>query len=221
MRFVVSDTTKMSNPPPATATRPPTVDGRRLRSERTRQVIIDAYLGLLRRNPAMPTAAEIAKAAGYSVRSIFKLFADLNALTLATADHAILQGQAEAQARDVDADRATRIRSHVHNRAAACEKWSPLWRILMTTQQEVGELKQRIVLARYANIERMKLMYAPELAVLEEAPRQSLLIALATLVSFESWDQMRDCYKLSIEDAESTWRTAIGRLLPATPAGSR
>lgn len=206
----------MSATPPGTA-RAPVVDGRRLRSERTRQSIIDAYLGLLRRDPSIPTAAEIAKAAGYSVRSIFERFADLNALTLATADYAILQGQAESQARDVDADRATRIRSHVHIRAAACEKWSPLWRVLMTTQQEVVELQQRIVLARYANIERMKLMYARELGTLDEAARQRLLIGLATLVSFESWDQMRDCYKLSIEDAEATWIAAIDRMLPPTP----
>lgn len=206
----------MSATPPSAA-RAPVVDGRRLRSERTRQSIIDAYLGLLRRDPSIPTAAEIAKAAGYSVRSIFERFADLNALTLATADFAILQGQAESQARDVDADRATRIRSHVHIRAAACEKWSPLWRVLMTTQQEVVELQQRIVLARYANIERMKLMYARELGTLDEAERQRLLIGLATLVSFESWDQMRDCYKLSIEDAEATWISAIDRMLPPTP----
>lgn len=206
----------MSATPPGSA-RAPVVDGRRLRSERTRQSIIDAYLGLLRRDPSIPTAAEIAKAAGYSVRSIFERFADLNALTLATADYAILQGQAVSQARDVDADRATRIRSHVHIRAAACEKWSPLWRVLMTTQQEVVELQQRIVLARYANIERMKLMYARELGALDEAARQRLLIGLATLVSFESWDQMRDCYKLSIEDAEATWIVAIDRMLPPTP----
>lgn len=206
----------MSATPPGSA-RAPVVDGRRLRSERTRQSIIDAYLGLLRRDPSIPTAAEIAKAAGYSVRSIFERFADLNALTLATADYAILQGQAESQARDVDADRATRIRSHVHIRAAACEKWSPLWRVLMTTQQEVVELQQRIVLARYANIERMKLMYARELGALDEAARQRLLIGLAMLVSFESWDQMRDCYKLSIEDAEATWIAAIDRMLPPTP----
>lgn len=218
---MVSNKAAMSASPSTAATRVPTVDGRRLRSERTRQTIIEAYLGLLRRSPAMPTAAEIAKAAGYSVRSIFERFADLNALTLATADYAILQGQAEAQARDVDADRATRIRSHVHTRAAACEKWSPLWRVLMTTQQEVLELQQRIVLARYANIERMKLMYGPELAVLDEASRQTVLIALATLVSFESWDQMRDCYKLSIEDAEATWRTAIDRMLPRSPTVNR
>src|SRR5215471_4446677 len=91
----------------------PRVDGRRLRSERTRQNIIEAYLELLRRNPQIPTSAQIAKQAGVAVRSVFERFSDLAALTLATADHAIAAGQAEAAPRDVDGDRPTRIRSHV------------------------------------------------------------------------------------------------------------
>ena len=91
----------------------PRVDGRRLRSERTRLLIIEAYIALLRREPRMPTAAQIAETAGCSVRSVFERFADLNALTLATADYALAQAAAEATARDVNADRPTRIRSHV------------------------------------------------------------------------------------------------------------
>ncbi len=86
----------------------------------------------------MPTAAQIAEEAGYSTRSIFERFADLDALSLATADHAIVRGQAEAVARDVDGDRPTRIRSHVETRAFACEKWLPLWRII-TRQDQIDE----------------------------------------------------------------------------------
>src|SRR6185503_18086501 len=44
------------------------VDGRRQRSERTRKLIIEAYLELLRENPDVPTSARIAERAGYSVR---------------------------------------------------------------------------------------------------------------------------------------------------------
>jgi AcrR family transcriptional regulator len=76
----------------------------------------------------MPTAARIARQAGCSVRSIFERFSDLNALSLATADYAIAQGQAEAVPRSVDGDRPTRIQSHVETRARACEKWGPQWR---------------------------------------------------------------------------------------------
>ena len=189
------------------------VDGRRQRSQRTRLTIIQAYLELLRRHGVMPTAAQIADEAGYSTRSIFERFTDLDALSLATADYAIVQGQAEAVAHDVDGDRPTRIRSHVETRALACEKWLPLWRII-TRQDQLDELKMRVVLVRLANIERMKLMYAPELSSLPEPPRAELLIAMAALTSFESWDQMRYCHGLSVEVAQDIWRFAIDRMLP-------
>ncbi len=195
----------------------PRVDGRRLRSERTRLVIIEAYLTLIRRDPRMPTAAQIAETAGCSVRSIFERFADLNALTLATADYALAQAAAEATARDVTADRSTRIRSHVAIRAAACERWLPLWRVLIASQEQFAELQKRVGLARQGDIARMRLMYGPELATLDEALREAVLVALAVLVSFESWDQMRDCHALSIEASQSVWRSAIDRILPATP----
>jgi hypothetical protein len=190
------------------------IDGRRRRSERTRLAIILAYLELLRRNPVMPTAAQIAEQTRCSTRSIFERFADLDALSLATADYAIVQGQAEAVARHVDADRPTRIRSHVETRAFACEKWLPLWRII-TSQDQLAELKTRVVLVRLANIERIELMYAPELSSLPEPPRRQLVIALATLSSFESWDQMRHCHDLSVEAAQGVWRSAVDRMLPS------
>jgi hypothetical protein len=188
-------------------------DGRRRRSERTRLAIIEAYLELLRRNSVMPTGAQLADQAGCSVRSIFERFSDLNALSLATADYAIAKGQAEAVPRDVDGDRSTRIRSHVETRALACEKWLPLWRIVVGLDQP--QLRTRVELVRLANIERMKLMYRLELSLLAEPVRDELLIALATLISFESWDQMRHSFGLSTEAAQAVWRSAIDRMLPS------
>ena len=82
-------------------------------------------------------------------------------------------------------------------------------------QDQIAELKTRVVLVRLANIERMKLMYAPELSSLPERPRAQLLMAMAALTSFESWDQMRQCHGLSTEAAQAVWRSAIDRLLPS------
>jgi AcrR family transcriptional regulator len=200
--------------PSASAPVPPRPDGRRQRSERTRRSIIEAYLELLGRNPTMPTAAQIAEQAGCSQRSIYERFTDLDALNLATADYAIAQGQAEAVARHVDGDRPTRIRSHVETRAQACEKWLPLWRILVNLDKP--ELRQRVAMVRFANVERLQLMYAPELSLLGEPERTRLLIALAALTSFESWDQLRHCYDLSMEAGQAVWRAAIDRMLPRT-----
>lgn len=61
-------------------------------------------------------------------------------------------------------------------------------------------------------------MYRPEMAGLSDAARDGLLFVLGTLVSFESWDQMRSCFGQSSEAAQAAWRDAIDRLLPPTPA---
>ena len=85
----------------------------------------------------------------------------------------------------------------------------------ITRQDQIAKLKTRVVLVGLANIERMKVMYAPELSRLPEPPRDQLLVALAALTSFESWDQMRDCHGLSVEAAQAVWRSAIDRMLPS------
>jgi len=197
--------------------RPRRFDGRRLRSERTRQLLIEAYLELLARNVRAPTASQIARQAGYSVRSIFERFSDLRALGLAATDHAIAVGQAEAVARDVDGDRSTRINSHVQIRARACEKWLPLWQALVDTQDKMAELKARMAAIRQGNLDRLELMYGPELSVLAEPERGQLLLSLGALTSFESWNLMRHDYGMSAEDAEAAWRNTIDRVLPPTP----
>jgi hypothetical protein len=125
---------------------------------------------VLRRDSVTPTASHIADQAACSVRSIFERFSDLDTLRLAVADYAIAQGQAEAAARNVDGDRPTRIQSHVETRARACEKWLPLWRIIVSLDQ-VAELRARVVMVRRANITRMRLMYGPELSCLFEPVR--------------------------------------------------
>jgi AcrR family transcriptional regulator len=196
----------------------PAVDGRRLRSERTRQLIIEAYLALLREDPQIPTSARIAERAGYSVRSVFERFPDLLSLRIAATDYAFALGNAEAVLRDVDGDRPSRIRSQVETRAQTCERWLPLWRALNTNQGESEELKQRISLARDLIMKRLEIMYRPELSVLDDKARRHTLIALEALTDFESWARMRERHDLSVEQACAVWIRAIDRILPATQA---
>jgi AcrR family transcriptional regulator len=197
--------------------KPVRIDGRRQRSERTRQTIIEAYLALLRENPQVPTAAQIAERAGYSVRSIFERFPDLLSLRIAATDYVFAVGNAQAAPHDVDGDRPTRLRSQVETRAHTCERWLPLWRALNANQGESSELKMRIRLARELIMKRLELMYQPELSTLSELDRKRTLIALEALTDFESWARMRDLYGLSFEQACALWIGAIDRLLPPTP----
>ena len=199
---------------PAKAAR---IDGRRQRSERTRQTIIEAYLALLRESPHIPTAAQIAERAGYSIRSIFERFPDLHALRVAATDHAFAVGNAQAVLRDLDGDRPTRLRSQVETRAHTCEQWLPLWRALNANQGDSVELKTRIRVGRDMIMKRLELMYQPELSSLSEVDRKRTLVALESLTDFESWGRMRELYGLSFEQACALWIRVIDRLLPPTP----
>ena len=202
-----------------TISRPPRLDGRRLRSERTKQLIIEAYLALLRETPVapMPTAARIAERAGYSVRSIFERFPDLNKLRVAAADYSLAQAAALAPPRHVGDDRQTRIKSQVETRAGTCERGVPLWRALISSLDQDEELKSRVRIARERTVERMEVMYRPELATLSEQARKYLLIALEAITDIESWARMRELYGLSFDEACDVWRRAIDRMLPPTP----
>ena len=212
-----SDQTANAAQRASATTKPRRMDGRALRSERTKQLIIEAYLALLRESPEIPTAAQIAKRAGYSVRSVFERFDDLLALSFAAADYAFAEGLTQAAIRDLDGTRAQRLRAQVETRAGICERWLPLWRVLLHNQNESEHLKVRIGRMRDAVWARLALMYRAELGTLPDAERKTVLIALEQLTDFESWGRMRERHGLSVAEAREAWIAAIDRLLPATP----
>ena len=189
-------------------------DGRIQRGERTRQALIKAYLDLLHEKQQPPTAPEIARRAGCSIRSVFHNFSDLLTLSLAAADYAFAQALAQAAVPNLDADLHTRLKAQVETRAAICERWLPLWRALLRYQSESEELTFRIKRIRAAMVARLELVYRPELSTLPDAERTQLLVALDILTDFESWGRLREGHDLSIEAAREVWMDAIGRMLP-------
>lgn len=193
-------------------------DGRRRRSQRTRQIIIDAYLALLRETPRIPTAASIAQRAGYSVRSVFERFPDLHALRVAATDEALLRASGQVAARAATGSRSQRIAAHVEMRGQICEEWLPLWRALNANQGDSPELKARIRLIRDMVLRRIEDVYAPELSTLAPREHRQTVLAIDALVDFESWARLRGQLDLSFDDACAVWMHAIDRLLPRTSA---
>jgi AcrR family transcriptional regulator len=205
-------------PPAASERKPGKVDGRRLRSERTRRLIVEAYMELVREHRQVPTAVQIAQRAGYSVRSIFERFPDLHALRVAATDHAIAEGRSQGALSNLDADRATRVRSHVEIRGRGCERWLPLWRVVSTGLSESSELRERIRLVRQLVAMRLEFMFKPELSTLSDGDRRKTLPALEAITDYESWGRMRELYGFSFEQACATWIRVVDGLLPPTPA---
>lgn len=197
------------------------IDGRRLRSERTKQLIIEAYIALAEEmSPRVPTAAEIAVRAGYSVRSIFERFPDIRALQVAAIDYSLAQIAALSAPRGADGDRMTRIVSHVRTRGETCERWLPLWRSLIVNQGDSPEIKARIRIARDRVTDRMEMMFTPEFSTLPADERRQMLIALEALTDVESWARMREFFGLSFDEACQVWTQTISRLLPKRACGT-
>src|SRR5215468_4234520 len=133
-----------ANSQPTGATAEARIDRRRLRSARTKQAIIEAYLALVLERPQIPTATRIADRAGCSVRSVFERFSDLHALRVAVMDYALADATARVAMRAPEGDRRARLRTHVETRGMICERWLPMWRALTLNQGESAELKMRV-----------------------------------------------------------------------------
>src|SRR3990170_316695 len=61
-------------------------DGRRARRHRSRDLAVDALLDLLNEGIARPTAQQVAERSGVSLRSIFRIFDDVQSLHTAASD---------------------------------------------------------------------------------------------------------------------------------------
>ena len=215
---------KMSKLPPSKRSSAgglaPQTDRRRLRSARTKQRIIEAFLELLREGNPDPRVGEIAKRAGCAIRSIHERFVSVSELHGAAAEYAMNQAIALAPLVNEDADRQARIFAQVRTRAGTCERTLQLWRLLLAGQSSSPGLRDKVAVARKMIGLRLQAMYRPELATLPEAERRKLQVTLEALTDFESWGLMREHHEMSFDDACDIWIGAIDRLLPPTSEAS-
>jgi hypothetical protein len=104
------------------------VDGRRARSVKTREAIVDAFFALIDAGDPKPTAAAVAARAGLSVRSVFQHFADLEDLLLAVSDRQTNRIASLYTGVQYDGELSSRIGTFVDYRARLFETIAPLRR---------------------------------------------------------------------------------------------
>jgi AcrR family transcriptional regulator len=197
------------------------IDGRRARGLRSRQAVIDAYLDLLRETREIPTSEQVAQRAGLSPRALFGHFPDRETLAISAFDHVLSLRRATDATPMLGASRAERIKFQVEIRARSCERWLPLWRVVLTGQFSIPGITSRIDMVRELLRRRLTSLYEPELSLLGKAERTATLAALETLTGFEGWERMRVQHKMSYDDACKGWIRAVDRLLPPTPVTKR
>jgi len=186
----------------------PRVDGRTARAERTRKAIVDAHVTLITSGDLRPTADRIAKTAGVSLRALWSHFADMEALFSASAQRILDQRDQSFTPIPAELPLAERIERYCARRARINEAIGPAARA-SALKEPFSPALQRF---RRHHLERIR-DEAATLFAAEIGDDKVLLDAVVAVVSFNTWDTMRNPMELAVDDARNTMRRAITALL--------
>ena len=196
----------MSAPESSTA-----VDGRRLRSERSRQAIIDASIALVEEGNLVPTAQQVSERAGVGIRSFFRHFADMETLCSAMDEQLRDTLKSKFVGGDREGTLQQRIRHAVERHAHAYESIGALIKSTLAQRWRYQILQENY--ARYQRGLRRDLDdWLPELAALPPHRRE----AVDALASFEFWDRLRDQQQQGLENSIEIVAELLTDLVPDT-----
>lgn len=185
------------------------VDGRRLRSERSRVAIIDAAIALQEEGILVPTAQQISEQAGVGIRSFFRHFEDMESLFQTADDHIRDSYEALFLGGDRDGAVEERIEHAVERHADAYES---------VRNMVLGSLAQlwryEVLRKNYARNQRGLRKdlddWLPELKSLPRDKRE----AVDAIASFELWHRLREHQRLSKKASIEIVTSLLKSLIP-------
>ncbi len=199
----------------------PAVDGRRARRERGRSAVSEAMIDLVFEGNIPPTAEQITERAGVSIASLFRYFETLDELRRETTD---LYFDRYAHLFDIAAigegTLDERIGNFVGSRATLYELTEPMCRLVRVRANEVVEVHDLLHLTRATRADQIRQHFDHEFGKLPPAVGDDVTSIIATLTSFESWDQMCHDHHRSHQQARRAWTTTISRVLEPTHAAT-
>ena len=183
------------------------VDGRRLRSERTRLAIINAALALQKEGFLVPTAQQISDRAGVLIRTFFRHFEDMEALFKAADSQFREFYEALFLGGDREGTFEERLDRIVGRRADAFEE---VWNFALGTQAQLWRYETlRENYSRYQRGLRQNLQdWLPELGTLTYDDRETV----DAMTSFEMWHRLRSHQGLSKEGSVRIVKSALKNL---------
>jgi AcrR family transcriptional regulator len=184
------------------------VDGRRLRSERSRFAIIEAALALQEEGVLVPTAQQISDRAGVGIRSFFRHFEDMETLFEVADDHIRDSYEALFLGGDRDGTLEERIEHAVERHAEAYDSIS---NILLGTHAQLW--RYEVLRKNYARNQRGLRRdlddWLPELKSVPRDTRESI----DAIASFEMWHRLRYHQGMSKKVSISIIKTLLNSLM--------
>jgi AcrR family transcriptional regulator len=185
----------------------PTVDGRTLRTERSRRAAVEAVLDLLDEGEPQPTARLVAERSGVSSSTIFRLYDDLDALHAAAITVQTERVAPLLTRFPLDAPLEERIDLLVENRANIYEHIGRVRRFakhLARSSERVDTHLRRF--DDFLRAQALELFDAELSARDGEATRRELVDAVT---SWDVWDRLRDAQGLTPARAKVAVRAAL------------
>ncbi len=184
------------------------IDGRRLRSERSKQAIIDAALELMTEGVLIPTAQQISDRAEVGIRSFFRHFDDMETLFVALDARTREETESQFLGGKREGSLDERIRNAVAHRGRSYEIVKHI--VLSTSAQLWRYPFLRKNYAQYQRALRRDLdRWLPELAELPGPQRE----ALDALTSFEAWNRLRQHQGLGVKAATEVLQETLATLV--------
>ncbi|MFM7617308.1 MAG: TetR/AcrR family transcriptional regulator [Actinomycetes bacterium] len=190
-----------------------TVDGRRARSQRSHDAVVEALLALCREGTLRPSAAEVADRAGVSVRTVFRLFEDLDSLVEIAVEQQWERIGALHDAPDATGSRAERAAALAHQRIAIHDAIAPIVRGGRHLIDQSAAMRRTIRQRRNMLREQLEVQFDRELRGRAPADARELLSALEVACSFESIEYLRVVAAHDAAEAEAIVTRSLLALL--------
>jgi AcrR family transcriptional regulator len=194
------------------------VDGRNLRTDRTRAAIIAAHRRLLQAGELSPTTTRVAEAAGISPRTLFLHFNELENLFAATADAVLVE--VLQQSRPIDPSRPLPVRTDAFlaNRLDLYEFLAPFVLALRVREHNSAALRARRLTMMEASRVEVASTFATELERTDPPSEDydDALIGLETCISWPAWFHLHDELTLGREATHRILRRNVLLLLASS-----
>jgi AcrR family transcriptional regulator len=204
---------KLILPLVAKSSAPPKVDGRRARSERTREAIVDVVLDLIEAGETQPSTERIAELAGVSRRVVFNHFQEREQLFITAVARQMARVQPTLPPLPTRGTLDERLDKFVAYRRGVLERVANVRRVAMRLELTSPAIAARLRAVRAQNIEEMKAVFAPEIAEAPAPLRDALIAALAAAGAFTFWDELTIHLGLSAAEAARVLRLTLRALV--------
>ena len=179
------------------------IDGRVLRSERSRQKIVDALVELIGDGKLTPTGAQIAERADVGIRTVFRHFDDMDTLFAEVTTRLETECLPPLQEVMTRGSVEERLAELVRVRCQVFERTSPYWQ-----SNVVNKFRSTYLTEEFQSIApklRLNLrQWIPEIADASAEVGD----ALEMIISPESWHRLRHDQKLGVKRATQAVRRA-------------